>query len=338
MAHWTGDVNMKRIVAVVCLFASLLAAQKTPAKKPVAGPPVLDRPRLEAYFRHLFVWPQPIQIAIADPTPAPMPGYWLIKVTGSQGQGSITENFFLSQDQKNIIRGQVFDANENPFKPELDKIRTEFQPATGTSGAPVVLVEFSDFECQYCREEAKVLRDNLLKEYPKDVRLYFMAFPLEQIHPWARAAASMGRCIFHQQAGAFWDYHDWIFEHQAEITPENLKSKVLEFAKTKGIDVDQLSKCVENKATDEEVNQTIAMGKALEVQSTPTIFINGRRLAGAMAWPDLKRVIDYEIDYQKVAKNAGENCGCDLRLPTVGFGQSGTMPAAPEPSGKGVKK
>ena len=127
-----------------------------------------------------------------------------------------------------------------------------------------------------------------------------------------------GRCIFHQNASAFWDYHDWIFAHQEEIKPENLKDKVLEFAAGKGLATDQLSKCMDTRVTEDEVNKTRAIGHELEVDQTPTIFVNGRRMVGAVAWPELKRVIDYEIEYQKTAKNAGEDCGCDVKLPSAG--------------------
>jgi hypothetical protein len=72
---------------------------------------------------------------------------------------------------------------------------------------------------------------------------------------------------------------------------------------------------MEAKATEAEVDRTIAMGKSLEVSATPTIFINGRKISGAVEWADLKRIIDYEIEYQKTAKNAGEDCGCSVNLP-----------------------
>ena len=78
-----------------------------------------------------------------------------------------------------------------------------------------------------------MLRENLLKTYPKEVRLYFKDFPIDQIHPWARPAAIAGRCVFRQNPQAFWDYHDWIFDKQAEITPENLRAKVMEWAAAK---------------------------------------------------------------------------------------------------------
>jgi protein-disulfide isomerase len=213
------------------------------------------------------------------------------------------------------VQGNLYDISQNPFKADLDKLKTDLQPSFGTPGAPVVLVEFSDFECPMCKEEAKTLRDNLISTYPKEVRFYFMEFPLDQIHPWGRAAAIAGRCIFRQNANAFWDYHDWIFAHQDDIKAENLKDKVLEFAKGKEIDALQLTRCMDNKETEAEVNKAQALGKDVGVGATPTLFINGRKLVGRVDWPNLRNIIDYEIDYQKTAHNAGENCGCEVSLP-----------------------
>jgi protein-disulfide isomerase len=323
---------MLRKLTIILVAATALVAQTT-TKKPASDKaqgektqsdkPQIDKVKLEAYLRHLFVPPPPIELTIGDPQPGPMAGFYEVQIRGSQGNASQEETFYVSKDGQKIIRGTVFDLGQNPFKPELEKLKTEFQPSFGTPGAPVVLVEFSDFECPFCREEARMLRENLVAAYPKEVRLYYLDFPLESLHPWAKSAAMMGRCIFHQNAAAFWDYHDWIFQHQDEITPENLKGKVLEFATGKGIDAAQLSKCIDTRATEEEVDKTKAEGKALEVSSTPTLFVNGRRMVGALQWNDLKRVIDYEIEYQKTAKNAGEDCGCSVQLP---------MPGVPAPS------
>jgi protein-disulfide isomerase len=301
------------------LFTGVLAAAPPakPAPKVAASPKVtaFNKATFEAYIRHMYVWPQPIEIAVGDPKPSQLTGFMEVKVTASQGKASHSEMFYVSKDGQKIIRGQVFDVAQNPFKPQNDLLKTEFRPNLGTAGASVVLVEFTDFECPYCKDEAKKLRDNLLKEYPKDVRFYFMDFPLEQVHPWAKAAAMAGQCIFKQDPDVFWEYHDWVFEHQTEMSPDNLVPKILEFVRGKKADSLQLSRCIETKATQAEVEKTLAQGRALEVGSTPTIFVNGRKLDGAIDWPDLKRIIDYEITYQKTAKNAGEDCGCEVKLP-----------------------
>jgi protein-disulfide isomerase len=310
----------RKLTFVLAAAAALMA--QTPAKKASA----LDKATMEAYIRHLFVWPPAIQMTIADPKPGPMDGFYEVTVRGSQGNASQSETFYVSKDGQKIVRGAVYDVNQNPFKTDLDRLKTEFQPSIGTPGAPVVLVEFSDFECPFCREEAKALRDNLLSTYPKEVRLYYLDFPLESLHPWAKSAAMMGRCIFHQNASAFWDFHDWIFANQDEIHPDNVKEKVLEFAKGKSLDVPQLSKCIDDRVTEDEVNKTMKEGQDLEVSSTPTLFVNGRRMVGTVQWSDLKRVIDYEIEYQKTAKNAGEDCGCSISLPMPGAPAAGSSP------------
>ena len=299
---------MKKLLIVCLLGCAIASGQKSTPKVSAFNKPVF-----EAYIRHLFVWPQPIQIEIDDPKPGPMPGYDEVTVHASQGNASSSEVFYVSKD------GQVFDIAKNPFKSDLDKLKTDFRPSFGTPGAPVVIVEFSDFQCHFCKEEAKVVRENLLKEYPTQVRFYFMDNPLDSVHPWARAAADAGMCVFKQNPSKFWDFHDWIFEHQEEITPDNLHAKVLEFAKAKELDELNLTRCMDTKATDGEVQKTIDEGKAVGVSSTPTVFINGRKLVGAVDWPAMKRIIDYEIEYQKTAKNAGEDCGCDVTLPTPGF-------------------
>jgi protein-disulfide isomerase len=275
-----------------------------------------DKPTLEAYVRHLFVWGPQIKVDIADAKPSTLPGMLEVNVHASAGAATQDEVFYVSKDGQKIVRGSVFDVKENPFKADLDKLKTDFQPNYGTPGAPVVLVLFSDFQCPYCKDEAKMLRSNLLSAYPKQVRAYFKDLPLEQIHPWAKPAAIAGRCVFKQNPAAFWDYHDWIYEHQGDITKENLRDKVLEFAKGKEIDALQLGSCMDTKATEAEVDKSIAESRALRVTATPTLFVNGRRLPSQIAWPDLRQIIDQEIEYQKTAKNAGEDCGCEVKLPT----------------------
>ncbi|HZT33105.1 MAG TPA: DsbA family protein [Bryobacteraceae bacterium] len=305
---------MSRLALLVALSAALVIGAPGPAAKPSA----LDKPTLEAYVRHLFVWGPQIHVEVGDPKPSQLPGFYEVTIHASAGSASQDFPLMVSKDGRHILQGNVYDVTQNPFKPDLDKLKPQFQPSFGTPGAPVVLVEFTDFECPFCKEEAKLLRENVKTAYPKQVRLYFMDYPLTQIHPWAKAAAVAGRCIFKQNANLFWDYHDWIFEHQGEINPDNLKSKVLEFAKGKEIDALQLERCMETKAAEADVDKSIAAGKSLNVTSTPTLFINGRRIVGRSDWPTLRNVIDYEIEYQKTAKNAGEDCGCEVKIPTLG--------------------
>jgi protein-disulfide isomerase len=310
---------------LVCfLTASLWLTAAAPDKKKSA----LDKPTMEAYVRHLFVFNPGIKVEVQDPKPADLPGFVKVVVRASNGQASQDFPFYVSKDGQKILQGNAYDVASNPFKTDLDKLKTELQPSFGTPGAPVVLVEFSDFQCAFCKEEAVTLRQNLLTAYPTQVRLYFKDFPLDSIHPWAKPASIAGRCVFQQNANAFWSYHDWVFGHQGEITDANLKDKVMEWSKgEKDIDGLQLGRCIDNKSTLAEVEKNAAEGKALDINSTPTLFVNGRRLVGKIDWPTLRSIIDFEIEYQKTAKNAGEDCGCEMKLTLPGIG----TPAQPAP-------
>ena len=314
-------------LCTTAVFLMAMAGSGQSAKKSA-----LDKPTMEAYVRHLYVMdPAKIKVAVDDPKPSKeLPGFFDVGVHATAGNRTYNLPFLVSKDGSKILQGSVFDTNSNPFKNDLDKLKTELEPSFGTPGAPVVLVEFSDFECPYCKEEAKMLRSNLLSAYPKQVRLYFKTFPLESLHPWAKAAAIASRCVYRQQPAEFWTYHDWIFEHQSEITPENLKDKVMGWAKDqKDIDSLQLGQCIDTKGTEAEVNKELEEGKALNVDGTPTLFINGRRIAQTIDWPNLRSIIDYEIEYQKTAKNAGEDCGCELKLNLPGLQQPQTPSLMP---------
>jgi protein-disulfide isomerase len=306
----------------VLLCLTLAGLSQSPKKT------ALDKATLEAYVRHLYVMDSHIAVQVLDPKPSTeLPGFLDVKIHASAGAQSQDFNFLVSKDGSKILQASVYDVTSNPFKADLDRLKTEFSPSFGTPGATVVIVAFSDFECPYCKEEANMLRQNLLGAYPTQVRLYFKEFPIESIHPWAKTAAMAGRCVFRQSPAAFWDYHDWAFAHQTEITADNFNQKLMEWAKgEKDVDAVQLTRCLETKATEAEVERTEAQGKELGVNSTPTLFINGRRIAQAIDWPNLRSIIDYEIEYQKTAKNAGEDCGCDLKLNVPGLQEQKALP------------
>jgi protein-disulfide isomerase len=306
---------------LVSLAAAILFAASGPSQTP-SKKTAFDKPTFEAYVRHLFVLDSRVAVSISEPKPSlELPGFQDVTAHIAMGPQTQDIKFLVSKDGQKILQANIYDVNHNPFQKELDRIKTDLEPSLGTAGAPVVLVEFSDFQCPYCKEEATMLRQNLLSTYPTQVHLYFKTFPLETIHNWSRPAAIASRCVYRQKPAAFWDFHDWIFAHQAEITPENLKNQVMEWAKgQKDLDALQLGQCMDTKATDAEVQRDLDQGKVLEVGGTPTFFVNGRRLS-TIDWPNLRNIIDYEIEYQKTAKNAGEDCGCTLSLPLPGAPQ-----------------
>jgi protein-disulfide isomerase len=293
-------------------------AQSLPLTVTIA--PALDKIKLEAYLRHLEVWPAMITVKIDDPKPsADIPGFNKVTVHLSYNDARMDQAYFVSNDGQKIFKGEIYDLNKSPFQANLDKIKTDKQPSFGApEGAPVTLVVFGDFECPYCKEEANVLRQNIPSMFADKVRVYFMDFPLESIHPWSRAAAIAGRCVLKQGESAFWKYHDWVYDKQTEITAQNYNSKLMEWAgQGGGVDPVQLGRCVDGKATDAEVNRTQEMGRSLGVDGTPTLYMNGRKLMDQMAqWSTLQQLIALEVDHQAKVKEDAEKC-CVLEIPKI---------------------
>jgi protein-disulfide isomerase len=300
------------------LLATALLAQTPVPPKPGSS---LNTAALEAYVRHLLVWPANVDVTISDPTPAPMPGFYAVKVRGSLGGKSQEESFYVSADSQNIIRGEVFNVNTSPFEADLKILKTDNQPFLGPAGAPVTVIEFADFQCPYCKQEAGVVRNELMAAFPGQLQLIYMDYPLEQIHPFARGAAIMGRCIYTQSNDSFWAYHDWIFQHQGEITAEKLRPMALDYARSdKNLDIARLTACMTAPEPRAQVDRTIAMGDALKINATPTLFVNGRRLVGTIALENLKIVTQHEIEWARTqaSKSGADCCSVQLALPGAG--------------------
>lgn len=305
----------RTFLAVLVLVLGAMA-QAPAAQAPAAKKSALDKPAMEAYVRHLRLYVPAVKVTVADPKPSDVPGFLEVTTLAQAGDASESLKFYVSKDGQKVLEASVYDINKNPFQPALDRIKTDLEPSIGTPGAPVVIVLFSDFQCSYCKQEAESIRKELLKAFPTQVRLYFKNYPIPQIHPWARPAALTGRCIFTQKPLAFWEYHDWIFSKQTEVTVENFEAKAAEFVQSKGLDSGAIKACAASKATADDIDRTTAEGRALDVTSTPTMFINGRKIPGYLPWENLKQIVEFEANYQVSAKNAGEHC-CRLASPSL---------------------
>ena len=257
---------------------------------------------METAVRHLLLIDPRVTVTIGNPEPGPMAGVREVDARLSFQGHSRDYTFYVSDDGKHVLYGRAFDLDKSPFQTELNKMYTEGAPSFGPRNAPVTIVLYSDFECPACREEAKTLRDNIVKAYPTQVRVVFKDDPLDQLHPWARTAAIAARCISRQNPQVFWDFYDWVYAHQDEITPVNVNDKLTEFAKEKNLDALKYSRCTENKSTEPDIDKAVAEAQSLGIEVTPTMFINGRMVVGAASWDKLQPIIDGELAYAHAAR------------------------------------
>ncbi len=160
-------------------------------------------------------------------------------------------------------------------------------PSKGADTAPVTIVEFSDFQCPYCQRQEEALH-RILADYKGRVRLVFRDFPLD-IHPNAQKAAQAAACADNQ--GKFWVMHDKLFENQGALEVERLKA----YAREAGLDGNQFDLCLDKDSTKDRVEKSLQEGEHVGVEGTPALFVNGRMLAGATSYDELKSVVDEEL-------------------------------------------
>lgn len=220
----------------------------------------------------------------------------LVSVT-IQGQ---PYSVFLTPDGKNYIFGGILGDNSiDPDKARERMINMKGVRSQGSGSASVTIVEFSDFQCNHCRAAHEILKNELYKTYTKDqVRLVFKHFPLNG-HSWAEPAAVATECAAQQKEAAFWDMADFFFMNQAVLSTDTIKSKSLEAAKSFKLDGAAFNKCLSAGPALEKVQSDKREGLALGVNSTPTIYINGRSRRGFANFDDIKVVVDEKLKNKK---------------------------------------
>lgn len=166
----------------------------------------------------------------------------------------------------------------------------EDDPVLGAADAPVTIIEFSDYECPYCRRYHAETFDQIMATYGDQVRYVFKDLPLTSIHPNAVPAANAAHCAHEQNV--FWEYHNLLFSMELGLTD----GAYLEYANRVNANMDAFVDCLEENRYVETVMQDTAILTSISAPlSTPTFFINGQYLAGAQPFSEFARVIEAEL-------------------------------------------
>jgi protein-disulfide isomerase len=290
MMKWIG------FAARLGLAATLTACQPTATTTPPAGPPgEADVKRMEERVRDYFQKTQDldpkITLKIIEVAPAAIPGLLTANLEASNGTTTQKVPLVLSRDGRFLIQGQLTDLSIDPLKAVMDKISLKDVPMRGNRNAAVTIVEYSDFQCPFCSRAYQMIEDQVMKDYGDKVRLVYKNFPLD-LHPWAEHGALAAACARGQNPEAFWKVYDFLFQNQASITLENLKEKVQAIP---GLDANAFGVCYDNRAAIDSIRQEQEEAGALGVRSTPTFFINGRKVEGAVPYETFKTMLDQAL-------------------------------------------
>ena len=162
-------------------------------------------------------------------------------------------------------------------------------PSLGAEDAPITIVEFSDYECPYCRQWHSEVYSQLIETYGEQIRFVYRDFPLASIHSNANSAAHAANCA-HEQ-GVFWEYHDMLFGMEQGLG----NGAYLDYASQLGIDQADFQECIDSGRYEAEVQADFDFAAELGVRSTPTFFINGIAVVGAQPFDIFQQVIEREL-------------------------------------------
>jgi len=214
-------------------------------------------------------------------------------LTIGEGPGAKSIGFVASPDLKWVVFGDIIDTSVDPSKAIMAKMNLKDEPFLGAKDAKVTIVEYSDFQCPFCKKGYDTI-EQVLKQYEGKVKVYFRHYPLP-FHPWATPGAIAAECAKLQKPEAYWTLYHALFEHQSEVNQGNVKEKATEYLKDSHIDMAKWNDCFDNKKTQDRVTAQTSEGAGLGVTGTPAFFINGRMLVGAQPIEKFKDVIDDEV-------------------------------------------
>ena len=299
MHRWLSVAFLRRssliLLICVCCFAQSASPDLSKA--------------IEKQVRAFYNVPPEIEITLGQLKPSEFSGYDSLTVT-LHSDGAVKDyDFLVSNDRKTLIRITKLDLTKDPYAEVMKKINLNGRPVRGNKNAKVTAVNFDDFECPFCSRMHQTLFPEILKEYGDRVAFVYKDYPLESIHPWALHAAVDANCLGSQNNDAYWDFADYIHSNQQEITSERgsaaqsaaLDKLTLEQGQKHNVDAAKLQSCV--KAQDDSaIKASEQQAEAIDVDSTPTMLVNGRKMHdGVLSLEEMRAMLDQAL------KDAGEN-------------------------------
>jgi protein-disulfide isomerase len=280
----------------ILLLACVATAQQKPTPPPAAKTASAKLPSEEtvnAFMQQMFGYDSSVTWSVVDIKPASAEGLAEVLVAITSPQGKQTNKLYVTADGKHAVIGDIIPFGTHPFVATNEELKKGVTgPSLGPADAPVLLVEFSDLQCPFCKQGQPTI-DKLISE-EKNARLVFQSFPLP-VHDWAAKAAYYADCVARSSNETFWKFETATFDAQKEITAANADEKLTAIADAAGVKGVDVAACAAKPETAGRIQRSVALGTSVEVNSTPTLFINGRKVANVTSIPYdvLKNLVDF---------------------------------------------
>jgi protein-disulfide isomerase len=293
------------LILILPLMCSLAAAQALTTAKPADKPPsgaaanLPSEATVDAFMQQTFGYEAQVSWKISSIKPAGVPGLAQVDVVLATPQGQQLSRFYVTADGEHAVVGDIIPFGAKPFDPAKKTLEKGITgPGRGPKDAPVTIVEFGDLQCPACKAAQPAIEALIAAE--PNARFVFQNFPLE-MHNWAAKGAAYADCVGHASNDAFWKFIAKTYESQADITAENADEKLTALADGVGVKGAEIAACSTTPLTQAHVDASLALGKAVNVTGTPTLFINGRSIGNVSNVPaaSLKGLVDFAAKERK---------------------------------------
>ncbi len=285
-------------ILILVLTGGLAAAQSSAAKSPdkpasAAAVTLPSDATVDSFLEQTFGYQAGLSWKISSIKPAPVPGLAQVDVVLASPQGQQLSRFYVTADGEHAVVGDIIPFGAKPFEPVRKTLEKGITgPSRGPKNAPVTIVEFGDLQCPACKAAQPGIEALVAAE--PNARFVFQNFPLE-MHNWAAKGAAYADCVGQASNEAFWKFVAKTYETQSDITAENADEKLTALADASGVKGAEIAGCATTPVTKAHVDASIALGKAVNVTGTPTLFINGRSIGNVSQVPaeTLKGLVDF---------------------------------------------
>lgn len=305
---------LRRSIFVLMLVCLGCSAQLAPVPSDLTQ-------KIERQVRVTYSIPASVKITVGPLRPSDFANYDALTITMDGDQKKQSYEFLLAKDGKTLARVTKLDLTKDPYAEAMKKIDLNGRPSRGNKDAKVVVVNFDDFECPFCSRMHQELFPEILKEYGDRITFIYKDYPLVEIHPWATHAAVDANCLAAQNPDAYWDFADYIHANQHEVSNEKTPAARFDaldrLAMLQGqkhnVDTVKLQSCVKAQ-NDSAVKASMKEAEGIGVEATPTLFINGEKIDGAVPASELRAALDRALK--------------DANLPVPDHAATSTAPAA----------
>ncbi len=289
---------MKIYLSIALMLVTLAGAQQKtvtsqPAAKPATATGLPSEETVNAFMHKMFGYDPSVTWEVVSIKPSSIAGISEVNVNLKNPQGQQNTKLYVAADGQHALIGEIIPFGSDPFAAARMALEKGIDgPTRGPADAPVTIVEFSDLQCPHCKEAQPTIDKLMSKE--KNARLVFQNFPL-QSHDWAAKAAAYADCVGRSSSDAFWKFMQGVYDAQSDILTTNADEKLTALADKSGVKGSDIAACAAKPETASRVEHSVALGKSVDVTGTPTLFINGRKIANVAGLPYdmLKQLVEF---------------------------------------------